>query len=413
MKDSARKKKRRRSSDTPFKDRDEEINSIMSSVSDAPLLDIYGVAGIGKSRLIEEAGLQLRDREPQAVLIQVDLMDLPPDPPGRPEAFLRSLIAQEPTRLQGAWQNTEQVAAEVVVQLNDIASRLTPAAPVYLFVDTTEVVQEDMGFWSWMENNLVSPLVVTGQVRQVFAGRIPVPWRRFEVRRAVKLLSLGPLPQEEAARELIIEILQKDPNLSPKDIQKAAYLLTELSFGHPRLSEELATYGTSHLPQALQQPEAFQRELSEQVVVPFVDSYLFEDIPAPWPEILKWASVLHQFDPLLLRRYLIKVDESLVADKQDYFFVQGLAMLRIRYATIWHAGEGTVVHGILRDILRRNLQILRPDDFRRACQAAADVYDELADEFPSDSEEASRYRDEAEQYRSESQNRGSREENNR
>jgi hypothetical protein len=411
MKESARKG--RRSPDTPFKDRDEELNSIVSSMTDVPLLDIYGVAGIGKSRLIEEAGLRLRDREPQAVLIQVDLMDLPPDPPGRPEAFLRSLIAQEPARLQGAWQNAEQVAAEVVVQLNAIVSKLTPDTPVYLFVDTTEVVQEDMDFWSWMENNLVGPLIVAGQVRQVFAGRIPVPWRRFEVRRAVKLLSLGPLPPEEAARELIVEILKlRNPNLSPEVIQQAATLLTDLSFGHPLLSEDLAAYAVSHLPQMLQQPEAFQRELSEKVVAPFADSYLFEDIPAPWPEVLKWASVLHQFDPLLLRRYLTKLDDSLVADKQDYFFVQGLAMLRIRYATIWHAGEGTVVHGILRDILRRNLQILRPDDFQQACQAAAAVYDELADEFPSESEEASRYRNEAEQYRSESQNRGFRKESN-
>jgi hypothetical protein len=411
MNESARKKRRRRSSDTPFKDRDEEIRLITSAMAEAPLLNIYGVAGIGKSRLIEEAGLRLRDREPQAVLIQVDLMDLPPDLPRRPEAFLRSLIAQEPTRLQGAWQNTEQVVAEVVVQLNNIASKLTPAAPIYLFVDTTEVMQEDMDFWNWMENNLVGPLVVAGRVRQVFAGRIPVPWRRFEVRRAVKLLSLGPLPPEEAAKELIVEILKlKNPSLLPEVIQQAAPLLTDLSFGHPLLSEELAAHAVSLLPQALQKPEAFQRELSEEVVVPFADSYLFEDIPAPWPEILKWASVLRQFDPLLLRRYLTKVDESLVADKQDYFFVQGLAMLRIRYATIWHAGEGTVIHGILRDILRRNLQILRPHDFRRACQAAAAVYDELADEFPSDSEEANRYRDEAEQYRSESQNCGSRKE---
>lgn len=413
MKESARKKRRRRNSDTPFKDREEEIGLIISAVAEAPLLDIYGVAGIGKSRLIEEAGLRLRDREPQAVLIQVDLVDLPPDPPGRPEAFLRSLIAQEPTRLQGAWQNTEQVAAEVVVQLNDIASKLTPATPIYLFVDTTEVVQEDMDFWTWMENNLVGPLVVTGQVQQVFAGRTPVPWRRFEVRRAVKLLSLGPLPPEEAARELIVEILKlRNPNLLPEVIQQAVPLLTDLSFGHPRLSEDLIEYAASRLPQALQQPEAFQRELSQEIVVPFADSYLFEDIPAPWPEILRWASVLRQFDPLLLRRYLTKVDKSLVADKQDYFFVQGLAMLRIRYATIWHAGEGTVVHGILRDILRRNLQILRPDDFRQACQAAAAVYDELADEFPSESEEANRYRNEAEQYRNEIQNYGFRKESN-
>jgi hypothetical protein len=387
---------------TPFKDRNEEINTVISVMTDAPLLNTYGVAGIGKSRLLSEVSLRLRRQELQAVLIHVDLADLPSDPSERPEAFLKSLIAQEPTRLRGTWQNAEQVAAEVVIQLNDIASRLTSKTSVCLFVDTTEHVQQDMKFWSWMENNLIGPLVTTGEVRQVFAGRVPVPWRRFEVRRAVRLLSLGPLSPEEAIRELVVEVLKlKNPDLLPEDIRQATTLITDLSLGHPLLSEELAAYAASRLPQALQQPDTFQRELSERVVSPFADSYLFESIPAPWPEILKWASVLHQFDPLLLRRYLESLDDSLVIGKQDYFFVQGLAMLRIRYATIWHAGGGTTVHGVLRDILKRNLQILRPDDFRRACQAAASVYYTLADEFPLESEEANRYRSEAEQYRGE------------
>jgi hypothetical protein len=383
----------------------------MSKVTDAPLINVYGVAGIGKSRLLREVDLQFQKRKPQAVLIKVDLADLPPDPSARPEAFLRSLVAQGSTRLRGTRQNTEQVAAEIVVQLNDIASKATPETPVCLSVDTTEVVQEDMNFWSWMENNVVGPLAVASKVRQVFAGRVPVPWRRFEVRRSVRLLSLGPLPPEKMGQDLIAEVLQlKNPDLPPERVEQTLPLLSDLSFGHPLLSEELATYAASRLPQALQRPAAFQHELSQQVVAPFADSYLFEDIPAPWPEILRWACVLRQFDPLLLGRYLKKLDESLISGRQDYFFVQGLAMLRIRYATIWHAGEGTVVHGVLRDILRRNLQILRPDDFQQACQAAAAVYDELANEFPPESAEANRYHHEAEQYKSESQTWSTREE---
>lgn len=397
---------------TAFKDRDEEIKSILSLVADVPLLNVYGVAGIGKSRLLEEAFLRLRQQEPQAILIIVDLDKLPADVE-RPRALLKALLAQEPTRLQVTSPEPDRAAAQVVVQLNDIAARTKPQLPVYLFVDTTERAQEDMGFWSWTENNLVGPLAVAGHVRQVFAGRIPAPWRRFEVRRAVQLLSLGPVSPEEAARALIGEVLQRvNPELQMEALRPVVSSLLDLSFGHPMLSEELAAYTAPCLPRALQQLEAFQRELCEQVAIPYINSYLLKDVPPPWPQILRWASVLHQFDPLLLRRYLEKLEPALVADKPDHFFVQGLVTLRIRYTTVWHAGEGTVVHGILREILRKNLQVLYSDDFRRACRAAAAVYDELAGEFPPESEEAACYRQEAERYRRESHAIGSGEEEN-
>ena len=63
--------------------------------------------------------------------------------------------------------------------------------------------------------------------------------------------------------------------------------------------------------------------------------------------------------------------------------------------------EGVAIHGVLRDILQQNLRQLNPDGFQRACLAAAAVYEELANELPSDSEEAARYHNESEYYRRE------------
>jgi len=279
-------------------------------------------------------------------------------------------------------------------------------------VDTTEAVQQDMDFWSWLEQNLVGPLVVEGQVRMIFAGRVPVPWRRFEVRRAVQLHSLGPLPVKEAARELLAELLKlQNPGLLPEEIEQAIPLLIDLSLGHPLLSEELAADAASRLPQALEQKDEFRYELSERVVTQFISSFLFADVGPPWTEILRWACILRQFDPMLLGRYLAKLNKDLVTDKKEVFFIRGLAMLRTQEAIVWNAGEGTAVHGILRDILRRNLEILNPSGFKQACLAAADVYAELAAGFPEDSEGAEHYRQEAERYRKECQTLGSQKEN--
>ena len=86
-------------SQSPFKGRDKELGEILTGKV-AHLLNIHGVAGIGKTRLIGEAAQRLLAQKTNAVLIQLDLQDLPPVSADRPKALLRALLDQESQRLK-------------------------------------------------------------------------------------------------------------------------------------------------------------------------------------------------------------------------------------------------------------------------------------------------------------------------
>jgi hypothetical protein len=255
-----------------------------------------------------------------------------------------------------------------------------------------------MDFWRWMEEHLVGPLIIEGQMRQIFAGRVPVPWRRVEVRQAIKLLPLAPLSPHDAARNLVDEILrQQNPNLGEESIKQAIGIVLEFSLGHPLLSEKLAAYVASRWP--VSTLGEFRTELCKKVVKAFVEQHLFKGIEHPWKEILWWASVLDWFDPTVLQRYLSRVDPALVEGQLDYFFVRGISRLRIHNTVVWREERGDRLHGIIGDIMRHCLQVMDLERFRNACRAAADTFEALASEFPEGDQDAQQYYQEAEVYR--------------
>lgn len=382
-----------------FQNREEAIETICIKTDQNVLLNVYGEAGIGKSRLLEEASQRLRTKSPPVLVLYVNLESLAAGSTDPPKQVLQTLIDKAQEHLSGVWQNTDQVAGQIVAQLGQLAQRMS----VYLIFDTTEVFQENMDFWRWMEKTLVGPLVVEGQIRQVFAGRLPVPWHRVEVRRAVKLIRLNPLPVEKDARNLVREVLQEDnPNLqhteeNQKGLEDAVDWVLEFSFGHPLLSEKLAAYVATHWP--VSSSDEFKRELCTTVVKPFIEEEFFKEIDPPWNEILWWASVLDWFDVTLLQQYLERVDQDLIRDKSDYFFIQGITRLRIHNTVVWREERGDRLHGIIDDIVRHCFEIMEPERYRQACLAAAETMETLASEFPEDDPEAQQYHQEAEMYR--------------
>ena len=142
--------------------------------------------------------------------------------------------------MSGLWESAEQVARTVVAQLSQISVH----TPVYLFFDTTEALQEDNVFWDWLHEHLTEPLVIEGRVKQIYAGRVPVRWQRFELRRVVKLLPLGPISPLEASKTLIKQaLLEANPALKDlKKLQQSIDMVLEFSFGHPLLAVNLAAY---------------------------------------------------------------------------------------------------------------------------------------------------------------------------
>lgn len=381
-----------------FQNRKWELDQLCLDTDEAILLNIYGEGGIGKSSLLREAEQRLHTENSPTLVLFVDFRELQTS---QPEALLRAIIAQAPDQLSVTGQNVEQVAGQIVAQL----SILTEHKRVYLMFDTTELFQEEMDFWRWLETNLIGPLAVEGRVRQIFAGRVPAPWRRVEVRRILKLLPLEPLATDYAARDFVREVLQKNnPKLkgTEKDkakVEKAVTLVLEFSFGHPLLSEKLAAYIAIHWPAAVSDKYQFKVDLCREIVKPFIEQVFFGEIKPPWIEILWWISVLDWFDATILQRYLALVEPELTKDQPDYFFIQGISRLRLHYTIIWREERGDRLHGVAGKIVRHCLEVLEPERYRRAYQAAAKTLEALAGEFPKEYPEFEQYRLEAAAYR--------------
>lgn len=377
-----------------FQDREEVLTELCAPASQSLLVNIFGETGIGKSRVLSEAAHKLKRDEPQSLVLWIDMEELV-DADDRPTAVLHALIDQAEGRVSGIWQSPEQVAAVVVGQLSALAAH----TPVYLMFDTTEALQEDNAFWDWLHQNLTEPLVVGGRVKQIYAGRIPVAWRRFELRRAVKLLPLGPITPVEASRALVRQtLLQSNSALQDAEtLPQAVDMVLEFSFGHPQLSERLATYIADHWPP--KQPSAqFKEELCTQEVAPFIRQSLFQDIEPPWDEILWWTSVLDWFDPTILQQYIERVMPEMQG-KPDYFFIREVARLRTHNTVVWREQRGDRLHGLIRNIVRQCLKTMDVERYERACLAAAEIFESIATEFTEEESYAQQFENEAAIYR--------------
>lgn len=377
-----------------FQDREEVLDELCAPVSQSLLLNLFGETGIGKSRVLQEAERRLQMDKTPALVLRFDLEKLK-DATDRPTAVLRALIDQATGHVSGIWQNNEQVAAVIVAQLG----ALTQHTPVCLMFDTTEALQEDSTFWDWLHQNLTEPLVIDERVKQIYAGRIPVAWRRFELRRTVKLLPLGPLTPIDASRALVEQaLLQHNPALQERnDFQAAIDVALEFSFGHPLLSERLAAYVTQHWPP--DQPLAqFKKTLCEQKVKEFINESLFKGVEEQWIDILWWASVLDWFDPTILQEYLKRVMPEL-GEKPDYYFIQEVAKLRTYNRVIWQESRGDRLHGLIQDIVRQCFKTVNIDGYLSACLAAAETFESIAEEFSAEDSYAKQFIDEAAIYR--------------
>jgi hypothetical protein len=255
-----------------------------------------------------------------------------------------------------------------------------------------------MDFWGWLETHFVGPFALEGDIQMIFAGRVPVPWRRFEVRRAVELVPLSPLNTNNDAITLVKEVLlNQNPDLTADELIDAQNLVLEFSFGHPKLSEQLAQkVATKWPPQSL--PD-FRLDICQNQLEPFINNGFFETVePSEWKEILWLASVLDWFDATILHTYLNNLKPELIGDKTDFDFIQGITRLRTKDRVLWPVEKGERLHGVIGDIVSHCLKVMHSERYKEACLAAAKTFTELATVFPEEYEEFSEYQNEAKKY---------------
>ena len=377
----------------PFQNRNSEIKQLLGEPGERALWYIYGEAGIGKSALLAELSVRIRSGAPpcgtDSLVVLVDMAMLGEvDDAARPALLLESVHKQLEDTDGNSQRNDDRSAAALAAHIIERSYRM----PVYLLFDATEAVQQDPAFWAWFEEALVSPLAVEGTLHQIFAGRIPVPWDRYEIRRTAKPLRIEPLKQDSIVRRLIKDtILGRNPGLKESPwLPDVIDVINDLAAGHPQLLIQLSRDVLDQWPGDEHQAQLELRHtLCVATVKPFVKNNLFEGIDDTWQAILWWASVLKWFDLTILPAYLQLVMPALRED--DYFFLQGINRLRQQHTVVWREKMGDQLHGVIADIVARCMQTLEPDNFRKANAAAGQMLEVISADLTPGSAEAKQF----------------------
>jgi hypothetical protein len=375
----------------PFLNREAEIKQLLGEPEERALWYVYGEAGIGKSALLAALKGRIHSGAPPdgtgSLVILVDMAEL-----GDVDAERRPALLLEAIRIQVEQSEETQVddtsAAGLAAHIIDRSYQ----TPVYLLFDTTEAIQQDMEFWNWFENSLISPLAVEGTLHQVFAGRIPVPWGRYEIRRVAKPMRLEPLTQDTVVRRLIEDaVLTHMPQAQESPLlPQVVEVISDLGCGHPELIVQLACDVTKYWPLDRQDAGVeLHRTLCQATVKPFIQSNLFEGIDDRWQLILWWASILKWFDLTILPAYLQEVMPEL--EENGYFFLQGINRLRQGHIVVWQEKVGDRLHGVIPHIVAKCMRTLEPENFRKANAAALDVLQEIHAELLPGSPEAQQF----------------------
>jgi hypothetical protein len=375
----------------PFQNREAEIKQLLGEPEERALWYVYGEAGIGKSALLTALKGRIRSGAPpdgsRSLVILVDMAEL-----GAADAEKRPALLLEAIRSQVEQSEETQIDDTSAHGLAAYIINRSYQTPVYLLFDTTEVIQQDMEFWNWFEKNLISPLAVEGMLHQIFAGRIPVPWGVYEIRRIAKPLRLESLTQDAVVQRLIEDaVLNHRPQAQGSPLlPQVVEVIRELGCGHPELIVQLACDVTEHWPLNRQDADVeLRRTLCQTTVKPFIHSNLFEGIDDRWQSILWWASILKWIDLTILPAYLQEVMPEL--KESGYFFLQGINRLRQRHIVVWQEKVGDQLHGVIPHIVAKCMRTLEPENFRKANVAALHVLEEIHAELQPGSPEAQQF----------------------
>lgn len=392
-----------------FIDRKEEIKRVCEESDRPTLLNIFGEAGIGKTALKEEVK---KHRSPQTIFFEIDLSEFVTRSSLSYlqicEAIVDRLIEQAKPHITGTLpRDLEDKAAVLTVKLVQLSEK----APTYLFVDTTETMQDNLQFWGWIEKNIASGLAMDGRIHQVYLGRLPVPWRRFELRRIAHLMQLEPLAVAKDGRSLVVACLQEREetrHLALPRLDAVVKAIVELTQGHPELT--IAVTASATLMQAVTNIEsgldrhALQVELCRDVVEPYVKQHFFNVDSPFWSRILWDMSVLRWFDPIILQRFAKALMRDLApAENDQYFYIDGIGKLVVQNTVVWYAEQGYQLSGLIAGIARTCYRLLYPKAYESALDAAAQTFRDLAEESEKiagdDQVDARNFYAEAEQYK--------------
>jgi hypothetical protein len=245
--------------------------------------------------------------------------------------------------------------------------------PVMLLFDNSAELPVEA--FDWLEYEVFSPLVQTDRILLVMAGRSPVRWKRFEVRRRVLLCKLNP---PENSEQLVKQQAPSWSRLAPNIIK--------LTFGYPWGNQTVVkTLEQLGKPQAIG-PADFERyrpDLLQHLVAEVVENRLLTDVAPDLRLAFHVIAPLRQFDVTTLRAVLPEFAPDQFEGRGGNYFLLMLNRLVDTALVEWSAErKAYVLDDTLRRILALDLETRDADLSLHIHQRAAELYRRWLEEVP-------------------------------
>jgi hypothetical protein len=364
------------------------------------VLNFHGIPGIGKTSLLEEIQRRARENVDRGRSIATALIDLAAygnryrggpeslaDQMGQLEqqthlsdtrfAFALKAFRLHPTPSdpydEAAWYEFRQNAKQVADAFRLYVYHLAEEAnwPVMLLMDNTDAAPEDV--FGWMEHEVFSPLVQTGLILLVVAGRSPVRWKPFEIRRRVLLRKLNPpethglVRQEAAAWEHVAPNILKITFNYPPANQVVARELEQL--GLPETIDE--TSFRDH-----------RMTLIQRLMSDVIDKRLLAGVDADLRLVWRTTAPLRQLDVKTLRQVLPEFEPEFEGRGGNYYLLMLNRMVDTDLVEWSKERNAHVLDNTLRRFLVLDLETRDVDLALRIRSHAAEVYHQWLEEKP-------------------------------
>lgn len=376
-------------------DREEELELVKTALdaiingkaTRATVLEFYGLAGIGKTILLQENKRQCR--EANVPFAFADLAGMGTMEEGAPARLVDHLMHQLevqsfplPTRLSVArdvfWRERAKPSGPKDPRLQTLTQEfvhylekvLTRPQPIALILDTTDACHE--GFLLWLSRDVLGPLINNGTLLGIFAGRACVDEWDSEIRRMRQKYSLRPFTVKDTENHL--QHLPKGAQYVPvaPEVQK-------LTHGHP-YSNEAVVYWLNELGIDAVQVAESRTELACRLREVVIEKYIMGELE-PWlRSLLELAGIPRWFDGYVLKTLIAQFLPELDGDKPMQYYIAKIVNLMDTKLVSYE--RGYQVDRLLRQMQGTYLAILEPERFLALHELMAEVRKEQLPEKP-------------------------------
>lgn len=371
-----------------------------------PLIELYGVIGIGKTWLAEQIrhcfrhdhldGLKAELPKPtmailidlgsypvtdqvyfllQAMVRQIEDQEFPLNPDQR---SVVALFASE--RSPATVRSRNKLADNFVNLIRELSDE---AVPVLIF-DTTE--QADDRLLEWLEERIISPLARTDRVLLMFTGRRRLRWKKFAVRQRVEPLHIGAFDLTGTAEQL--------RKLGAENIAHAVH---QYSSGHPQTNSAILD-ALEELREATDRPQIDDTLIkeNEKEIWDIVDNLIIEHRflgPLLQQEggvdlvlLVRLVSVLRKFNANPLRIFALKFAGETFEARPGVFYLDAIRQMVDTTLVEWSSARGGyVLDPVIRRIMSEALRVSEKEEFVRRHREAKALYDEWQERYPDSS----------------------------